>query len=84
MNGKTIPMSQNESQQAVVRTRIPASKNGKEREKKEEYNVDNEDNVDNAKKEEKKTMRLETRTRRRTISTKPKQDKVKLHRRKEP
>lgn len=81
MNGKTIPMSQNESQQAVVRTRIPASKNGKEREKKEEYNVDN---VDNAKKEEKKTMRLETRTRRRTISTKPKQDKVKLHRRKEP
>lgn len=74
-------MSQNESQQAVVRTRIPASKNGKEREKKEEYNVDN---VDNAKKEEKKTMRLETRTRRRTISTKPKQDKVKLHRRKEP
>jgi hypothetical protein len=47
MNGRTMPMSQNERQQAVVLTRIPATKNGKE-----QYNV-----LNNA--ERKKTKSLE-------------------------
>jgi hypothetical protein len=54
MNGKTMPISQNESQQAV-QTRIPVSKNGKKGKKRQ----CNEDNVDNAEEKRIKQWGLE-------------------------